>query len=551
MMTDPLYVLAYDIGTTSAKTCLFALGGTLQLLGSALQRYPLRILTSGGAEQDPDDWWNAMRATTCDVLTRTGIRSESVGALSFCCQMQGLVLVDAEGRALRPAMSYMDQRAVAQWNRGIGTGLRIAGLNARKLLLSLLVTGGASASVKDPVWKYAWVKENEPEIFSRIHAWLDVKEYLLLRCTGNAVMTEDSANVTFLYDTRPGRRGWSRRLLRSLGVAPEHMPRVVPATAAVGALTPLAAQELSLRPGTAVIGGGGDVTMMAVGCGCVAPGDAHVYVGTSGWVSRVVQRRTVDLDHFIGSVLAARPGFYNYIGEQETSGKCLEWVRDHLALDEIGVYLEGRQAHDRPDSGYATLLEYLDHVIAETDAGSGGIIFTPWLHGNRSPFEDPNARGIFFNIGLETGKRNLIRAVVEGIAYHKRWILECMEEKTSPVDKLRFAGGGAISDSTSQILADVTGKRVEAVESPQNAGAAGAALLCGIALGRIPNFEAAAALVSIRKTFKPDVGRACVYARGFEVFKRLYWNNKECFALLNSAAGPRTGISRAGYVQAD
>ena len=534
MMTDPLLVLAYDIGTTSAKTCLFALGSDLTLVGSASRSYPIRILPSGGVEQDPDDWWNAMVVTTLDVLTRSGVSAESVGAVSFCCQMQGLVLVDAVGRALRPAMSYMDQRAGAQWSSGIASGLRIAGLNARRVLHSLLVTGGASASVKDPVWKYAWVKENEPEVFRRVHAWLDVKEYLILRCTGNAIMTEDSANVTFLYDTRPGRRGWSRPLLRSFGVEPDHMPPVVPCTATVGALTRDAAQQLGLREGTPVIGGGGDVTMMALGCGCVAPGDTHVYVGTSGWVSRVVQRRTVDLDHFLGSVIAARPGCYNYIGEQETSGKCLEWVRDHLALDEIGVYLESTRAHDRPDSGYASLLGYLDHVIEETQAGSGGIIFTPWLHGNRSPFEDPYARGMFFNIGLETGKRNLIRAVVEGISYHKRWILECMEQKTSRVEKLRFAGGGAVSDSTSQILADVTGKPVEAVQSPQNAGAAGAALLCGVALGRIPGFEAAAALVPVRKTFAPSAGRAAVYARGFEVFKRLYRSNKENFALLNA-----------------
>jgi xylulokinase len=533
-MTDPLLVLAYDIGTTSAKTCLFELGAALRLVGSASQRYAIRILPSGGVEQDPDDWWNAMRTTTGDVMTRTGVSSESVGAVSFCCQMQGLVLVDAEGRALRPAMSYMDQRAGAQWKRGIASGLRISGLNARKVLHSLLVTGGASASVKDPVWKYAWVKENEPEVFRRVRAWLDVKEYLLLRCTGSTMMTEDSAHATFLYDTRPGRRGWSRPLLRNFGVEPAHMPPVVPCTAVVGALTRDAASQLGLREGTPVIGGGGDLTMMAVGCGCMAPGDTHVYVGTSGWVSRVVQGRVVDLDHFMGSVIAARPGCYNYIGEQETSGKCLEWVRDHLALDEIGVYLENRQAHDKPDSGYASLLEYLDHVIEETEAGSGGVIFTPWLHGNRSPFEDPNARGMFFNIGLETGKRNLIRAVVEGIAYHKRWILECIEQKTSRVEKLRFAGGGAISDSTSQILADVTGKTVQPVKNPQNAGAAGAALLCGVALGRIPSFDAAAALVPIRRTFEPDARRAAVYARGFEVFKRLYRSNKESFARLNA-----------------
>jgi xylulokinase len=272
-MTDPLLALAYDIGTTSAKTCLFELGATLRLVGSASRSYAIRILASGGVEQDPDDWWNAMRTTTCDLLARTGVSSESIGAVSFCCQMQGLVLVDAEGLPLRPAMSYMDQRAGAQWKRGIASGLRVSGLNARKVLHSLLVTGGASASVKDPVWKYTWVKENEPEVFRRVHAWLDVKEYLLLRCTGNAIMTEDSANVTFLYDTRPGRRRWSTPLLRSFGVEPGHMPPVVPCTAAVGALTRDASDQLGLREGTPVIGGGGDLTMMAVGSEI---GRAHV-----------------------------------------------------------------------------------------------------------------------------------------------------------------------------------------------------------------------------------------------------------------------------------
>jgi xylulokinase len=533
-MAEPLIALAYDIGTTSAKTCLFAIDETVKLLGSASHPYPLHILVSGGAEQDPDDWWEAMRVSTREVLRCTGIAPESIHALSFCCQMQGLVLVDGEGRPLRPAMSYMDQRAVAQWKRGIGSGLRISGLNARKLLLSLLLTGGASASVKDPVWKYAWVRENEPALFERVHAWLDVKEYLLLRCTGEFLMTEDSANVTFLYDSRPARQGWSGALMRSFGVEPRHMPRVVPSAAVAGHLTASAAKDLGLAPDTPVIAGGGDVTMMAVGCGCVRPGDAHVYVGTSGWVSRVLPRRIVDIDHFIGSILAAPPGCYNYIGEQETSGKCLEWVRDHLALDEIGVYQEEHRVYGRPEGGSATLLEYLDQVVRETEPGCGGALFTPWLHGNRSPFEDPYARGMFFNIGLDTGKRKLIRAVVEGIAYHKRWILECIEARTSPIETLRFAGGGAVADGTCQILADVTGKRVEAVANPQNAGAVGAALLCGIALGRIADFPAAAGLVSVRKTYLPNASTAHVYERGFQVYKRLYRNNKENFALLNA-----------------
>jgi len=534
-MGEPLLVLAYDIGTTSAKTCLFAVDGTLSLLASASHSYALTLLPGGGVEQNPNDWWQAMIESTREVLARTGTPPSAIQAVSFCCQMQGLVLVDEQGKALRPAMSYMDQRAVEQWRRGMASGLRIAGLNARRLLSSILLTGGASASVKDPVWKYAWVRENEPEVFARVHKWLDVKEYLLLRCTGRFLMTADSANATFLYDTRRNRGAWSRRLLAQFGVDPRHMPEVIQSTAIAGKITEAAARELGLAAGTPVVGGGGDVTMMALGCGCVAPGDTHVYVGTSGWVTQIIDKRRVDLDHFIGPLVAARAGSFNYIGEQETSGKCMEWVRDHLAMDEIGVYLDARRVDAAPEGRFTSLLGYLDHVVQETEPGSGGAIFTPWLHGNRSPFEDPYARGMFFNIGLDTGKRALIRAVVEGIAYHKRWILECIEQRAYTTSRVRFAGGGAVADGTCQVLADVTGKKVEAMANPQNAGAAGAALGAGIALGSIPSFEAASEMVLVRKTYNPNAATRDIYEKGFSVFKQLHEANKRSFELLNKA----------------
>ena len=534
MSEKGLRVLAFDIGTTGAKTCVFEVGSRLTLLGSAAQQYPLRILPGGGAEQDPADWWRAMCATARHALGNAGLSAESIHAVSFCSQMQGLVLVDHDGSPVRPAMSYMDQRAVKQWKRGIASGLKISGLNARRTVASIIRTGGASASVKDPVWKYRWVRENEPESFKRIYKWLDVKEYLLFKCTGRALMTEDSANATFLFDTRKGRLCWSRRLLTLFEVEPDHMPEVVPCTSVAGTLTHDAASDLGLPDGIPVVGGGGDLTMMALGCGCVGPGDTHIYIGTSGWVSRVLSNRAVDLDHFMGSVLSARPGMYNYIGEQETSGKCLEWVRDHLALDEIGVYPEGRTITDDPESGFKSLLEYMDRVVAETEPGAGGVIFTPWLHGNRSPFEDSCARGMFFNIGLETGKRMLIRAVVEGIVYHTAWLLECIERRTGQVARVRLAGGGALSDTTCTTLADVTGKSVEAMESPQNAGASGAAPPCGIALGTIPDWKTGAELVPVRKVYRPNPSHAAVYGRGLEVYKRLYEANRKNFAALNA-----------------
>jgi len=227
------------------------------------------------------------------------------------------------------------------------------------------------------------------------------------------------------------------------------------------------------------------------------------------------------------------PGRYAYFGEQETSGKCLEWVRDHLALDEIGVYLEKRERPMGPDEEHRSLLDYLASAIEQVPAGSGGVLFAPWLHGSRSPFEDPWVRGMFFNLGLETGKRQMIRAVVEGLAYNKRMLLEAQARKVKPSAILRFAGGGALSDETCRILADVTGRTVEAIADPQNAGAAGAALVAAWGLGRFPDLDAAAAAVAVRASFEPNPAHRAVHERNFGVFKDLYRATRPLFHRLN------------------
>ena len=504
-------VLGFDVGTTSAKTCLFRLGERIELVAQAQRLYPLHVCEGGGVEQDPDDWWRALCEGAREVVATAGCRPDEVRALSFSSQMQGLVLVDEAGRPVRPAMSYLDARAVDQHRRGIKTGAKIAGFRASLLLPSLVITGGVSASVKDPVWKYLWVREREPEVFARARTWLDVKDYLGLRCTGRAAMTEDSAHATFLYDTRPGKGRFSPAMLRAYGVEKRHLPEVVSGREVLGPLTAAAAADLGLAVGTTVVAGGGDLTMTALGCGCVEPGDTHVYVGTSGWVSSVTDRRLVDVDHFMASILGALPHRYNYIGEQETSGKCLEWARDQLCADGVGLF-DGAQAL----AGEAAL-DRMAAAAGATAAGAGGVLFTPWLHGNRSPFEDPHARGLFFNVGLQTTKAQLVRAVLEGMLLQKRWILECMAAKLTLRGPLRFAGGGARSDVTAQLLADITGRAVEAVAEPRQVGAMGAAALCGIALGVLTPAELEAR-VPVRAGFTPDAGRHEVYERSYTVF---------------------------------
>ena len=287
--------------------------------------------------------------------------------------------------------------------------------------------------------------------------------------------------------------------------------------------------------------GGGDLSLVGLGSGAVGLHETHLYMGTSGWVSTVTDRRVVDTDCFIASILGARPGFSNYISEQETSGKCLEWVRDHLALDEIGIYLDKRAVTEDPAGRYQSLFDFLSDTIEQVPPGAGGVLFAPWLRGNRSPFEDPNARGIFFNLGLETGKRCMIRAVVEGIALHSRWQLEAIRRKVPARGPIRFVGGGARSAATARLLAAVLGESVETIQSPQNVGAQGAAILCAAGLGLIGSLEDSSGLVRATGAWEPDHGAREVYDRHFGVLKRLYARNRESFRELNEAPAAGRG----------
>lgn len=527
-----IYVIAYDFGTTGVKTCMFEINQEVRMVASTYAGYGLYLLENGGAEQDTNEWWNAMCSTTKQLFLKTDIRPDQIAGISFCSQMQGIVLVDSKGNALRRPMSYMDQRACKEIKECMGHGIKISGANVWKLLKSLKCTNAASTSVKDPIWKYKWVEKNEPELFAKVHKWLDVKEYLICRCTGEFVMTKDSAYATFLYDTH--RWDWNESLCRMYGVHKEHLPKVIECTDQAGVLTATAAKDLGLKQGTPVFGGGGDATIIGVGAGCVNLGDTHIYSGTSGWVSTIIDKQKVDINAMIAGIVGAQQGKYNYFAEMETAGKCFEWVKEHLALDEIGIYLNKMDVSQGVEAVYTSLYDYLTDTVKKSEPGAGGVIFTPWLHGNRCPFEDPSAAGVFFNIKLETGKTEMIRAVLEGICYHLRWMLECEDKKVKTSKTIRFVGGGALSEVTCQILADITGRTIETVKSSQDVGAVGAAMLVGVGLGEIQSLDFVRDFIPYNKRFLPNPKNEAMYERNYQVFKRLYTANKECFKKLNA-----------------
>jgi xylulokinase len=528
-----IYVIAYDVGTTGIKTCLFEIDKRIKPIVNAYGSYHLYMVENGGAEQDAEEWWDAMCSTTKELFTKTDIKPSQIAGISFCSQMQALVLVDKSGNPVRRPMSYMDQRAKEELKKYMAYGLQIAGANVVPLLKSVLITGAVSCSVKDPVYKYKWVESHEPENFKKAYKWLDVKDFLISRCTDKFTMTQDSAFATLLYDTRKGKEGWSKTIADIFKVDMSHLPDIIKSTDEAGKVTAKAAEQLGLKEGTPVFGGGGDASLIGVGAGSGAVGDTHIYSGTSGWVGTVVDKQLVDTSAMIAAIVGADPTSFNYFAELETAGKCLEWVRDHLCLDEIGVFIEKKNITEDTENEYTSLYEYMSEVIDSVKPGAGGVIFTPWLHGNRCPFEDPNAAGMFFNINIDTGKSELLRAVIEGVCFHLRWMLEAEGKKIKTSDVVRFVGGGALSHVTCQILADVTGKTIETVDKPQDIGAVGAAAMVGIGLGAIESVSKVKDFVPAVKTFKPNSENKAIYDKNFEIFKKLYTCNKDNFKALN------------------
>lgn len=509
-------VIAYDMGTTGLKTCLFDISQQegIRFVAAEIEPYTLAVLPNGGVEQYPEEWWAAMGASTRRLLEKQGVPPGDVEGISFCSQVQTVVMVDEQGTALRPSMSCMDTRGGKPFAKYMQTGVKVEGLNAAKVLKFLKITGAVSGSAKDPLWKYHWVRENEPEVFGRTHKWLDAKEYLTFRATGNIKASRDVAGMTFLYDIKND--CWSESLCNMLDVDMEKLPEVCESTDSVGNLLPKAAEELGLVAGIPVIAGGSDVSLCQVGAGCLEVGDVNIYSGTSGWVATTVDKLHLDLGSIIGSVVGADPHTYNYVAESETAGKCLEWVKERLG--------------HTPIETYDAMIEYVHH----TPAGSNGVLFSPWMHGNRCPFEDPHAKGAFFNIDVDSKSSDMINAVIEGVCMHMRWMLEASEKsfKTAPV--VRFTGGSSLSPYVAQVMADVLGREVETVENPRQVGTMGAAALMAVSFGLLHDIKDIKKVIKVTAKYTPQPENTAVYNKIFPLFKELYnKNTKKLYKALN------------------
>ncbi|MBD3186520.1 carbohydrate kinase [Candidatus Bathyarchaeota archaeon] len=524
-MGDTHAILAHDVGTSGTKSILMEIADTINIKATHLTEYDV-IYPPGiphAAEQDPKDWWNAICSGTKQVLQRTRMRPEAIDAISFSTQAQCALFVDEAGNPLDNPYIWIDGRAMEEFEKGCRSGLlKIEGYNLFKVIKFLRITNGGPGSAKDPLWKYAWFKKHKPGLYSKLHKMLDVKDYLTFKCTGDFACSMDSANATWVFDTRKNKLQWHEGLCKRYGIDMGHLPEVRYSTDLAGELHQDAAREMGLVEGIPVIMGGIDASCIPIGSGSTAENDTHVYAGTSGWLSTTTSKRLLNIGMFEASVIGAIPNYYNFIGLHETSAGCLAWAKDHLAD------LEVKQAEQDGTSVFALL----DEKVSEMPPGSNKVIFTPWLYGNRSPKEDTHVRGAFFNLGLQTRRREMFRAILEGVAFHARWLMEGFGKLDLP-ETFSYIGGGAKSDIWCQIMADVLQKKIQAVQYAQDGGAIGAAVIAMVGINAI-TFKEAKNLIPVSGLYEPNPRNKEIYDKLFVAFKKFHENNRSMYRFLNS-----------------
>ncbi|MHA1895931.1 MAG: xylulokinase [Promethearchaeota archaeon] len=523
---DKKYIIAHDHGTSGNKATLVDLDGNI--IDFITVEYPILYPKPGWAEQDPEDWWHAVCEGTKKLLDTTGTKPEEIAAIVTSNQMWVTIPVDKDGNPLMNAISWLDSRGSKDVQKFFGGFPKIEGYSLSKLLKWMKLVGAPpSLAGKDNFGHILWIMKNHPEIYEKTYKFLDAKDYLNYKFTGKIFTSSGVAMLSFLADARdPANVVWSKDLLGYLGVSVDKMPPILKSSDIGGELTKEAADDLGLIPGIPVVVGSGDVQCAAIGSGATKINMPHICIGTSSWVAAHTPLKKVDISHYMGSIGSAIPGRYLFTSEQEVAGAALEFLKNNILYHKDELLKE----EEVPD-----VFKIFDKLAESVPAGSSNLIFTPWLFGEKSPFEDHNARGILFNLSLDHTRAHLIRAIFEGVAYNIKWCFIYLEKNLKVhLPEIRIIGGGAQSAVWSQILADVFDRKIVQVANPKEAGSRGAALIASVALGHT-NWDDIPNLVKVEKEYSPNPDNRKIYDKLFKQYQKLYKNNKKMFKVLNES----------------
>jgi xylulokinase len=517
------HILAVDLGTSGPKVALLTAEG--DIVGHELEPTALHLSDGGGAEQDPDDWWRACTTAGRRLVERGLVPVDDIAAVAVTAQWLGTVPIDAGGKHLCDALIWMDSRGARHTRKAVGGPVRVQGYDVRKLRPFISRTGALPGlSGRDPIGHILWLRAERPDIYAATAKFLEPADYLNLRLTGRVVSSFDCIVAHWVTDNRDITNvRYDDRLLSMLGLERSKLPDLVPSATVVGDVTPEAADELGIRAGTKVVTATGDVHAAVVGSGALDDYAGHMYTGTSGWVTCHVPWKRTDLSHNMASLPAALPGRYFVANELHTAGACIQFLRDNVFL-----------ADDALGSGRGVdAFAAFDELIRSSAPGSGRVLFTPWLNGERSPVDDHHIRGGWHNVSLSTTRAQLVRAAYEGIGFNYKWLLGAVEKFIKrPMPSLNWIGGGALSDEWCQIMADVLDREIRRVAEPQQANVRGAAYLASIAMG-YATIDELSRHTRIDATFLPDAANRAVYDGLFAEFKAIYKQNKAIHARLN------------------
>ena len=517
-------ILTIDLGTSGPKVALTSSRG--EILAADFEPVQLFLLPGGGAEQDPAEWCATIRAALRRLLSQASSLTDSIAALSCTAQWSGTVAVDQTGRPLMNALISMDTRGAPFVRQIVRGAVNLGGFGLGKLVTWIALNGGAPGRAgKDPIGHILYIQRTRPEVYRQTHKFLEPKDFLNLYFTGKFAASFDSISLHSLTDNRDAQRvAYDDRLLRFCGIAREKLPDLAPATDVLAVIRPELAHELGLRQDVQVILGTPDVHSAAIGCGGVEDFQAHLYLGTSSWISCHVPYKKTDIFHNLASFPSPLPGRYLLLDEQGSAGQALSYLRDQLFYpdDELS-------GPDAPEDAF----QRFDSLAAAAPPGSDRVIFAPWLYGERTPVEDPLLRGGFFNLSLNTSRRHFVRAVYEGVALNSRWLFQSVEKFVGRrLDPLRIVGAGANSDLWCQIYADVLQRTVERVSQPVHVNARGAAFLAGLAFKWI-NIQDIPSLIHAERVFTPNPSNRQIYDELFDEFLQIYKQNQKMYTRLN------------------
>jgi xylulokinase len=446
-------VLGIDVGTGGSRALLLGEDGRL-IASTTADHAPFRSPQAAWAEQDPDDWWRASQEAVRSLLTRTGVSPKAISAVGLSGQMHGAVLLDGGGRVLRPAIIWCDQRTEQEcrWlNERVGPA-RLLELTANPALTNFTLT------------KLLWVRTHEPSIWSRVKRVLLPKDYIRYRLSGEFAIDVADASGTLMLDV-VGRR-WSQEMMDIVGIDASVLPALFESPEVCARVSEQGAASTGLPAGTPIVAGAGDQAAGAVGMGITRPGTVSATLGTSGVVFAATDRPFLDPGGRLHTFCHAIPDRWHVMGVTQAAGLSLRWLRDQYGLSEAG------------DRAYEAMVMEASAV----PPGADGVLWAPYLMGERTPHLDPNVRAALLGLAASHSRGHVVRAVMEGVAFSLRDSFTIFAELGLPVGKVRAGGGGARSDVWRQIQADVYGMSVETVETEEGAGY-GAALLAGVGAG--------------------------------------------------------------------